>query len=80
MEWGEHPDVVALQAPRPVLLINGIDDTIFPITEACKGYEKLKKVYALLNVPDNIDADFFDGPHAWSNNKTLSFLKKHFGE
>jgi len=80
MEWGEHPDVVALQAPRPVLLINGIDDDIFPITEAREGYEKLKRVYTLLDVPDNVDADFFDGPHAWSNNKTLSFLKKHLGE
>jgi len=36
-------------------------------------------VGALLAVPENLDADFFDGPHAWSNNKTLAFLERHFG-
>ncbi len=80
LEWGEMSDVVALNAPRPVLLINGINDLIFPIKQAREGYEKLKKIYTMLGVPENVDADFFDGPHAWSNNKTLSFLKKHFGE
>ncbi len=79
MQWGDMSDVVALCAPRPVLLINGTKDMIFPIQQAREGYEKLKQVYALLGVPENIDADFFDGPHAWSNNKTLLFLKKHFG-
>ncbi len=79
MQYGDMAEVVALHAPRPVLLINGIKDTIFPIAEARQGYRKLKKVYALLGVSQNLDADFFDGPHAWSNNKTLPFLSKHFG-
>ena len=64
LEWGEMSDVVALNAPRPVLLINGINDPIFPIKQAREGYEKLKKIYTMLGVPDNVDADFFDGPHA----------------
>ena len=56
------------------------DKFIFPIAEARQGYEKLKQVYKLLGKPDNIDADFFDGPHSWSNNKSLPFVKKHFGK
>ena len=80
MQYGDMSDVVALHAPRPVLLINGIKDTIFPIAQAREGYEELKMVYALLGVPDRLDADFFDGPHAWSNNKSLPFLEKHFGK
>ena len=79
MEWGEMSDVMAAQAPMPLLLINGVHDAIFPIAEARAGYEKLKQVYLLLEVPDRLDADFFDGPHSWSNNKTLSFLERHFG-
>lgn len=78
--WGEMSDVVALHAPRPVLLINGIKDRIFPIGPAREGFAKLRNVYALLGVPDHIDADFFDGPHSWSNNKTLPFLARHFGK
>jgi dipeptidyl aminopeptidase/acylaminoacyl peptidase len=79
MQYGDMAEVVALHAPRPVLLINGIHDPIFPIEEAREGYEKLQRVYALLGVPENLDADFFEGGHAWSNNKTLPFLEKHFG-
>ena len=78
--YGDMSDVVASYAPRAVLLINGTRDRIFPIQEASKGCEKLKKTYTLLGKPENIEADFFDGPHAWSNNKTTAFLQKHFSQ
>lgn len=78
MREGEMADVVALYAPRPVLLINGIDDPIFPIDGARKEYARLKGVYKVLGKEENIDADFFEGGHAWSNNKTLTFLEQHF--
>ncbi|MEW4565491.1 alpha/beta hydrolase family protein [Bremerella sp. JC770] len=79
MRYGDMADVVALVAPRPVLLINGIDDPIFPIDGAREGYQKLKQVYGVLDCEDAVDADFFEGGHAWSNNKTLEFLKRSFG-
>ncbi|QDV69156.1 Abhydrolase family protein [Rosistilla carotiformis] len=79
MQYAEMDDVVALYAPRPVLLINGVEDPIFPIAGAREGLETLQQVYKLLGKPDNIQADFFDGGHAWSNNKTLEFLAQHFG-
>ncbi|MEX1229821.1 MAG: alpha/beta hydrolase family protein [Planctomycetaceae bacterium] len=80
MQYGEMSDVVALHAPRPVLLINGLRDESVPIDDARAGFEKLKRVYSLLNVPENVEADFFDGPHEWSNAKSLGFVKRHFGE
>ena len=70
--WGD--------APRPVLLLNGIEDKIFPIEAARQGYAKLQQVYQVLGAQENIDADFFQGGHRWSNNKSLAFLKQHFGE
>ncbi|MFI4874651.1 MAG: alpha/beta hydrolase [Blastopirellula sp. JB062] len=79
MRHGEMADVVALAAPRPVLLINGVDDRIFPIDGARNGFAKLKQVYGVLGCEEKVDADFFDGGHAWSNNKTLDFLNQHFG-
>ncbi|QDT47410.1 alpha/beta hydrolase family protein [Symmachiella dynata] len=78
MQYGEMSDIVALCAPRPVLLINGTGDTGFPIEDARIGYEKLKRVYSLQGVGENVEADFFEGGHRWSNNKTLDFLAKHF--
>ncbi|MDP7275595.1 MAG: alpha/beta hydrolase family protein [Planctomycetaceae bacterium] len=80
MQYGEMSDVVSLHAPRPVLLINGRRDKSAPIADARQGLEKLKRVYTLLGVPGRIEADFFDGPHEWSNAKTLGFLSKHFGK
>lgn len=80
MREGEMSDVMALHAPRGVLLINGIHDRIFPIAEARIGHEKLKQVYSVLGAEGQLDADFFDGPHAWSNNKTLEFLEQVFGD
>lgn len=71
-------EVAALIAPRPLLIISGESDPIFPIAATRQAYTDLEKVYAVLGVSDNLENDFFDGPHAWSNRKTLSFLKKHF--
>ena len=79
LQWGEMSDVVALHAPRPVLLVHGIEDHIFPIDSVREGYDKLSRVYKLLGECQNLDADFFDGPHAWSHEKTLGFLARHFG-
>ncbi len=80
MEWGEMSDIGALIAPRPCLVISGTDDPIFPIEATERAYDKLAETYALLGASDKLENDFFKGPHAWSNRKTLGFLAKHFGK
>ena len=79
MEWGEMSDLGALFAPRPALMISGTEDSIFPIEATRRAYDTLQKTYRLLGAEDNLDRDFFPGPHSWSNRKTLQFLRKHFG-
>ena len=79
LEWGEMRDIASLIAPRPLLIISGKKDPIFPIKATRQAYSELKEVYGLLDAGGNLEKDFFDGPHAWSNRKTLLFLKKHFG-
>ncbi len=79
MEYGEMSDVGALIAPRPLLVISGDEDKIFPIEATEKAYQDLSKVYELLNAPDRLESDFFDGVHEWSNRKTLPFLAAHWG-
>jgi len=78
MEWGEMSDIGALIAPRPLLVISGTNDAIFPIAATERAYDKLSETYALLGARDRLESDFFEGPHAWSNRKTLGFLAKHF--
>ncbi len=80
MNWGEMSDVGALIAPRPVLVISGDEDTIFPIDATKRAYAELSKTYTLLGVPGNLESDFFEGVHEWSNAKTLPFLAQHLKE
>lgn len=80
MEWGEMSDVGALIAPRPLLVISGTEDPIFPIEATKRAFEVLGKTYDLLGARDNLDSDFFEGVHEWNNRKTLPFIEKHFGQ
>ena len=80
MKWGEMSDIGALIAPRPLLIISGTEDSIFPIEATRSAFADLSKTYQCLSASDNLESDFFDGVHEWSNRKTLPFLKKHFGK
>lgn len=79
LEWAEMRDVAALAAPRPLLVISGDKDPVFPIAATRQAFAELTPVYDLLGASQNVESDFFDGPHAWSNRKTLPFLGKHLG-
>jgi dienelactone hydrolase len=55
---------LALAAPRPVMVIGGKQDTIFPNQAALpKRLEEVRKVYRLLGRPDGLEEFVFDGPH-----------------
>ena len=41
--------------------------------------EALTRTCGLLEARPKLDWDLFDGPHAWSNRKTLPFLARHWG-
>ena len=77
MLWGEMSDVGALIAPRPLLVISGDEDRIFPIEGTKRAYATLAKTYELFGARHDLESDFFEGEHEWSNRKTLPFLEKH---
>jgi dienelactone hydrolase len=79
MRWGDMREIAALVAPRPLLIISGTRDPIFPIAGTRAAFRGLVEVYRCLGAADNLEADFFKGPHAWSNRKTFAFLQRHFG-
>ena len=43
--WGEMSDVAALAAPKPLVLVNGLKDNIFPIKEAQEEFIRVKEIY-----------------------------------
>jgi dienelactone hydrolase len=44
--YAEMADVMGLFAPRPVVLVAGLHDDIFPIAAVCKAFKHLQKIYA----------------------------------
>ncbi|HDP34104.1 MAG TPA: hypothetical protein ENN29_03225 [Candidatus Hydrogenedentes bacterium] len=72
-------DVAALIAPRPMLVISGSRDAIFPIDATKRAFADLTRTYQCLGAVENLQSDFFEGVHEWSNRKTLPFLETHFG-
>ncbi|APR84681.1 Hypothetical protein A7982_10030 [Minicystis rosea] len=46
------PDVLGLFAPRPVIVIAGKDDPLFPIAEVKRAFTKLRSIYRAANAGD----------------------------
>ena len=58
------PDVASLNAPRPLMVINCLQDTLFPI-EGMNGAErKLTAVYGKMGAPDHFKCNYYDVPHS----------------
>ncbi len=55
--------MVALAAPRPLLIVNTDKDTIFPIDGVFRIYQNVRKIYSLLGAEDKIGLQVAEGPH-----------------
>ncbi len=53
-ELGESGDVLGLTAPRPLVIVNGREDAIFPLDAANEQFEHLKSIYAASGAPDAV--------------------------
>lgn len=76
LKYGEMYDVASLIAPRNLFIEHGKNDPIFPIEFATYAYERVKRVYEFLGVPEKLDFEFFDGGHEICANKSVKWLKK----
>jgi dienelactone hydrolase len=76
LKYAEMPDIAALIAPSPLLVVSGSQDDLFPIDDVEKGYCQLEKVYNLLEIPERLDKDLYEGGHRFSDNKIYDFLNR----
>ena len=56
-------DLAGLIAPRNLVVVNGIDDDIFPDHGVKEAYETVKKMYSYAGVPDNCHLYTGNGGH-----------------
>lgn len=59
----DFPQLAALVAPRPLLICNTDKDPIFPLDGVHRVYDKVRRIYELLQVPRQIGLVITEGPH-----------------
>jgi len=78
MDLGEMSDVAGLIAPRPLCVINGKEDNIFPIVETRKAFMRLKTIYTAAGVPGNVMLYEGNGGHKYYKEGSWPFINKYF--
>ncbi len=62
----DHPDIAALAMPRPLMVINGIQDALFEPDGVRAAHAKLTKCYAKAGVPDRFRGIIEERPHEFN--------------
>jgi hypothetical protein len=63
MEWAEMPDVLGLFAPRPLVIVTGETDPIFPIAGVRQAFRQLKRIYSAAGASHNCTLMVLPGGH-----------------
>jgi Abhydrolase family len=53
MRYAEMYDILGIYAPKPIVIVAGKDDAIFPIDAVKHAFERLKKIYIAAGAGDN---------------------------
>jgi dienelactone hydrolase len=63
MKYAEAGDVLGLAAPRPVVIVAGKDDGIFPVAGVRREFRRLKEIYRACNADDKLKLVVGNGGH-----------------
>ena len=72
--YGEMDDVAGLIAPRPLLIVNGKDDPIFPIEPTRRAFARLARIYEAAGATDRLEMYEGDGGHRYYSARVWPFL------
>ncbi|QDV26094.1 alpha/beta hydrolase family protein [Aureliella helgolandensis] len=73
--------VAALVAPRPLLISNSDQDSIFPLDGVMRVHEKTAKIYKLLQAEESLGIHITEGPHKDTQMLRVgafAWFEKHF--
>jgi dienelactone hydrolase len=63
LRWAEHADVLGLFAPKPLVIVAGKEDNIFPIEGTRKAFAQLQHIYEAAGRKENCELVEGDGGH-----------------
>jgi predicted esterase len=72
----EMSDVASLIAPRPLLVVSGTEDPIFPVAVTRSAARDVGRAYDLLDAEDRLETDIFEGGHRFNGDKAFGFFEK----
>lgn len=64
-EWFEMQDLAILFAPRPIIVITGKDDKIFPLNGVKEAFKTIRLAYEMSGKKDNCELVVTDKGHWW---------------
>jgi dienelactone hydrolase len=76
------PDLAALIAPRPLLVINGSKDTLFASDGVCAAFEKIAACYRKAGAAERQRCRMYDTPHEFNpemQDEAWAWIAKGFG-
>ena len=59
----DYPEILGLAVPKPVLVLNNREDSLFTMPEMERADRILTEVYEKARAADSYRASFYDGPH-----------------
>ena len=77
LELGEMADIAGLIAPRPLCIVHGKEDPIYPIDETRKAFTNLKAIYNAAAVPGRVELYEGNGGHKYYAEGAWPFLNKN---
>jgi dienelactone hydrolase len=77
MQYMDFPDMMAARAPKPLFVVAGERDGIFPIEGVTDAYEKVKAAYFLYNATDKLGIDIIpETGHVFRGDYAYPWLDK----
>jgi len=77
LESGEMADIAGLIAPRPLCIVHGKEDPIFPINETRKAFKNLKTIYTSAGAADLVELYEGNGGHQYYKEGAWAFINKY---
>ena len=72
-----YAELAELMAPRPFMVERGHDDPVSVDERVAFEYARVREFYDRLNLGEDTEIEFFNGPHEIHGKGTFAFLRKH---
>ena len=80
-QWLDYPHIASLACPKPMLLINGTRDHLFPIDGTHSAFNIMRDVWRSQEVDSELETELWDVPHSCGKalqQRVLEFFDKNF--